>query len=263
MWAECEVTLGNRYEPRAATHLTVTVSGVDRNGNPFKQTAYAHNVSRRGACLDGIGCLRGPGETIEVEYRRKKGRFSVIWVGLPGTPEDAHIGIRNLDRNQDIWKLDLPKPAPDTFGLAGVEVGPHPQPSSSARSVDFDISDEQHSAPPNAFGQHNRESYPARDRRRYRRYAIDGSAAFQRKGTDMHTWGKLSDLSRGGCYVETYVPFPAGTELEMTLDVGGVRVLVDGIVTVVYPLLGMGIEFTKVGDEYRQALEQLTAPRWK
>ena len=253
--------MGNRYEPRAETHLTVTVSGIDLNGSPFKQTAYAHDVSRRGACLDGIGCLRGPGETIGVEYRGKKGKFSVIWVGLPGTSEDGHIGIRSLDRNQNIWKMDLPKPAPDTFRLASADVDP--QQSSSPRTEELECSrtdiGKAQLGPSAPIGL-QREVQES-DRRRYRRYAVYGSATYHTKGTDVRTWGKLSDISPGGCYVETYAPLPAGTELELTLEVGDVRVSVHGVIKVVYPLLGMGIEFTNIADEYRQALVQLTGPR--
>lgn len=262
--------MGKRYEPRAETRLTVKVSGTDLDGNPFKQTAFAHNISRRGACLEGIGCLRGPGETIDIEHRGKKAKFFVAWVGLPGTPERNHIGVRNLDRNQNIWKVDLPKPEPDGFQPAHVDADVDQQESPPPQAEELqpsqtDNSNEQESTPPAALGQQvqPQESRPTGDRRRYRRYAIDGSATFQTKHTGVHTWGKLSDVSPGGCYVESYVPLPAGTELEMTLEVGGVRVLAEGIVKVVYPGLGMGIEFTKIADEDGAQLKQITAPHWK
>jgi hypothetical protein len=57
-----------------------------------------------------------------------------------------------------------------------------------------------------------------------------------------------------------YVPPALGTELEMTLEVGAVRVLAEGVVKVVYPGLGVGIEFTNIADEYRQRLNELLAP---
>ena len=241
--------LGNRYEPRAQAGLQVKVSGIDLNGNPFKQSAQAHNVSNRGACLDGIGCLRGPGETLEVEHRGKKARFVVVWVGIPGTPEHNRIGIKNRDQ-QDIWKLDLPKPEPDSFNLPAAPTGeepsalePHENKASVERPVqpDFDWQSD------------------SNDRRRYRRYAIDGSATFQVKDANVRTWGRLSDVSPGGCYVESYVPFPAGTELQMELEFREMRVLIDGIVKVVYPALGMGIEFTRITDEQSRQLELLIA----
>lgn len=238
--------LGNRYEPRAQAGLQVKVHGIDLNGNPFKQSAQAQNVSSRGACLDGIGCLRGPGETIEIEYRGKRARFVVAWVGIPGTPEHNRIGVKNKD-GQDIWKLDLPRPGPDTFEIPNTdgENKPPVQGTDSTRPEQAAFADLAGTETP--------------ERRRYRRYAINGSATLQVKDLDVRTWGKLSDASPGGCYVESYAPFPAGTELQMTLEVHEVRVAVEGIVKVVYPSLGMGIEFTNISSEHKQQLERLTS----
>jgi c-di-GMP-binding flagellar brake protein YcgR len=235
--------MGNRLEPRVETRLTVEVSGIDADGNRFTQTAHASDVSRRGARLDGIGCLRGPGETIEVEHRGRKAKFFVAWVGNPGMPEQGHIGIRNLDRNKDIWKLELPKPQADDFAGAGAEVADAPQP---AVSPTLPLQSEPPISP--ATG----------DRRKYRRYAIKGSAEFRVKGSDVPMAGKLLDLSPGGCYVKMLVPCDSGTQLEMALEVSGVRVLVEGVVKVVYPALGIGVEFTELTEENRQNLNRVT-----
>lgn len=249
-----EVPLGNRYEPRTPAGLQVKVHGIDLHGNPFKQSAQAQNVSSRGACLDGIGCLRGPGETIEIEYRGKRARFVVAWVGIPGTPEHNRIGVKNKD-GQDIWKLDLPRPEPDRFEIPSTDGKDEPSEPSSIQvekhlhrgsdSARRDFADIQGTETP--------------ERRRYRRYAINGSATLQVKDLEVRTWGKLSDASPGGCYVESYAPFPAGTELQMTLEVDEVRVAVEGIVKVVYPSLGMGIEFTNISSEHKRQLERLTS----
>ena len=240
--------MGNRIEPRAEAGLSVKVSGIDLDGNPFKQSAQAHNVSRRGACLDGIGCLRGPGETIEIEYRGKKAKFVVAWVGIPGTPENNRIGVKNRDQ-QDIWKIDLPKPEPDRFQVPESDVH-----VSSPETSHGTVGEEQGAQ---AFVAET----PAeqKERRRYRRYAIHGGATLQLKGSNVRTWAKLTDVSPGGCYVESYNPFPAKSELQMTLEVGEVRAAVHGIVKVFYPGLGMGIEFTDIADADLQQLERLAA----
>ena len=47
----------------------------------------------------------------------------------------------------------------------------------------------------------------------------------------------------------------------MTLNVGDVPILAEGIVKVVYPGLGAGIEFTKIMDRDRQRLNELLAAR--
>lgn len=248
-----EVNLGNRYEPRAEAGLEVKVHGIDVNGNPFKQSAHAHNVSRRGACIDGIGCLRGPGETIEIEHRGKKARFTVVWVGIPGSPEHNRIGVKNRDQ-QDIWKLDLPKPRPDGFQSADAGVVEDRQSTSLPTAGESQTEPKDNKAAPAVFDWQTESG----DRRRYRRYEIHGGATLQVK-SNVRTWAKLTDVSPGGCYVESYAPFPAKTELQMTLEIREVRVAVEGVVKVVYPGLGMGIEFTKITDEDRRQLESLTA----
>jgi CheY-like chemotaxis protein len=64
---------------------------------------------------------------------------------------------------------------------------------------------------------------------------------------------KLTDLSIGGCYVETASPFPERTRLLMKLRVGGTELGTSGVVRVMHPSIGMGIEFTRqTADQYRE-----------
>lgn len=60
---------------------------------------------------------------------------------------------------------------------------------------------------------------------------------------------KLSDLSLGGCYVETESPFPLQTRIDLSLRAGEMEVGVCGVVRVVHPGHGMGIEFDSPGNE--------------
>jgi len=237
--------MGDRHAPRAHTRLVVTVSGIDSRGNPFRQTAYARDVSHRGARLDGVECLRGPGETIEVEHSGKKAKCFVVWVGNPGTPEHGHVGIKILERDKTIWKLELPKSQADGFTRPVAEMSNQPQPAPSATlRQQRDL----------------QRSQRADDRRQYRRYAIKGSAEFRMKDSDARMSGTLSDISPGGCYVETSDPCAVGTQLEMTVELSGVRVLAEGVVKVTYPALGMGVTFTRIAEEHRERLKQLVAP---
>jgi DNA-binding response OmpR family regulator len=54
--------------------------------------------------------------------------------------------------------------------------------------------------------------------------------------------GKLTDLSRGGCYIETASPFPERARVELTLRANGVELQTQGLVRVMHPSRGMGIE---------------------
>jgi CheY-like chemotaxis protein len=62
---------------------------------------------------------------------------------------------------------------------------------------------------------------------------------------------KLTDVSAAACYLETSAPFPARTRLVLTMQKGSVRIPVDGVVRVMHPEVGMGIEFTQNADEQR------------
>jgi hypothetical protein len=52
------------------------------------------------------------------------------------------------------------------------------------------------------------------DRRQCRRYAVEGSAQLYLNGGQTHTCGRLTDISVSDCYVEMYVPYAVGTELQ-------------------------------------------------
>jgi len=54
---------------------------------------------------------------------------------------------------------------------------------------------------------------------------------------------KLTDLSLGGCYVETESPFPEHSAVTLTLKAEGLQVQSEGTVRVMHPGFGMGIEF--------------------
>ena len=56
---------------------------------------------------------------------------------------------------------------------------------------------------------------------------------------------KLSDLSLNGCYLELTSPFPVRTRLTLSMRVSNLEVRVEGIVRVMHPELGMGVEFTQ------------------
>jgi DNA-binding response OmpR family regulator len=67
---------------------------------------------------------------------------------------------------------------------------------------------------------------------------------------------KLSDLSIGGCYVESESPFPVNTELELDLHASETEIKVIAVVRVMHPGYGMGLEFLSKQGEHRQQIEQ-------
>jgi CheY-like chemotaxis protein len=63
---------------------------------------------------------------------------------------------------------------------------------------------------------------------------------------------KLTDLSNGGCYVQTESPFPERTGVVLHLQAAGVEVQAQGMVRVMHPGSGMGIEFASRTAQERE-----------
>jgi len=54
---------------------------------------------------------------------------------------------------------------------------------------------------------------------------------------------KLTDLSLSACYLQTESPFPMRTRLQLMMRVGELKLQIEGIVRVMHPASGMGVEF--------------------
>jgi DNA-binding response OmpR family regulator len=67
---------------------------------------------------------------------------------------------------------------------------------------------------------------------------------------------KLSDLSLGGCYVESESPFPVNTEVELSLRASNTEIKITALIRVMHPGYGMGLEFVSDEGEHRQLVDQ-------
>jgi DNA-binding response OmpR family regulator len=70
---------------------------------------------------------------------------------------------------------------------------------------------------------------------------------------------KLTDLSLGGCYVETESPFPENALIDLCLAAGEMSVHTEGLVRVMHPGHGMGVEFPSRTQEQRAQVGNLIA----
>jgi CheY-like chemotaxis protein len=67
---------------------------------------------------------------------------------------------------------------------------------------------------------------------------------------------QLTDLSLGGCYLAISSPFPVLTRVTLSMRAAGAELRAEGIVRVMHPEKGMGVEFTKNTPEHRSLLEK-------
>jgi c-di-GMP-binding flagellar brake protein YcgR len=68
--------------------------------------------------------------------------------------------------------------------------------------------------------------------------------------------GQLTDLSLGGCYLEISSPFPVFSTVTLSMRAGGMEVRAQGVVRVMHPDKGMGVEFAQTTPEHRAAVEK-------
>lgn len=67
---------------------------------------------------------------------------------------------------------------------------------------------------------------------------------------------KLTDLSLGGCYLETATPFPLNTRVKLSMRVGEFQIDAEGIIRVVHAELGMGVEFRQRTPQQRESVDK-------
>ncbi|MBI1740134.1 MAG: PilZ domain-containing protein [Acidobacteriales bacterium] len=65
---------------------------------------------------------------------------------------------------------------------------------------------------------------------------------------------KLTDMSLGGCYVETESPFPQSSAVDLCLKAAGMEIHTEGLVRIMHPSHGMGIEFPARTEEQRKSV---------
>jgi CheY-like chemotaxis protein len=65
---------------------------------------------------------------------------------------------------------------------------------------------------------------------------------------------QLTDLSLHACYLELSSPFPVSTRVTLSMRAGDVELRSEGVVRVMHPDKGMGVEFTQTTAQHRELL---------
>lgn len=95
------------------------------------------------------------------------------------------------------------------------------------------------------------------ERRRFARHNINFPITISfPHGARSHMQCSATDIGGRGCYVESLVPLPTGTEVIVTLWIDSEKVICRGSVRASDPGVGMGIEFLDLQVEIQQRLQQ-------
>jgi hypothetical protein len=97
------------------------------------------------------------------------------------------------------------------------------------------------------------------ERRAYTRYEVAGTASIRTEQSSGVFEAKLTDISLGGCYAQTYAPLPISATLTANISLLGRSFKVQGVVRTCHPYMGMGIQFLGDPDPtLREVIDHLT-----
>jgi PilZ domain len=97
------------------------------------------------------------------------------------------------------------------------------------------------------------------ERRRDTRYSFSAAAEAVHLQADTRLSGRISDLSRGGCYVDTLNPFPVGADIKIRIVKDNTSFVARATVLYSTSGNGMGLHFTQVEPDRLRVLEQWLA----
>jgi len=96
---------------------------------------------------------------------------------------------------------------------------------------------------------------PTQERRQTARVKCSISVELHPAGQPV-IWGKASDLSMGGCFVEMPIPLPVNIQLDVALWLGETKLRLHGEVASASPGFGVGVRFTQLSAAVLDYLRQ-------
>ncbi len=97
------------------------------------------------------------------------------------------------------------------------------------------------------------------NKREVPRFTLIATAVLREPETDMKIAGRISELSRKGCYVDTLINLPEGTKLEVRISRDQGVFESPGKIVYVQPGMGMGVAFVNVPTEQLKILDSWLA----
>lgn len=196
----------------AKAQLIVRVWGMNADGRAFFQNVTAHDLTAEGIHVSGLEHNLKVGDTIGVQLANQKARCRVLWVLDGGATQKTQARLELIEGQPCPWKAEIQAP---TAGKAS----------------------------PASQGGANRRRF-ARHKLTFPIELRDG-----RSGSVMLT--NATDISGCGCYIETMVPLPLGTDVKVSFWIESEKIVSNGVIKASDPGVGMGIEFSMAADMQR------------
>ena len=90
-------------------------------------------------------------------------------------------------------------------------------------------------------------------RRRLPRYSCTGTVEIFQDGK-LTGWGTVSEIGRGGCYIETGRPLPVGSKVQLRLSMESATLEIGAEVVWMTPQVGMGMRFEVAAPQIELAV---------
>jgi len=210
--------MGSAAQPSLNTGIIVRIWGMDASGHAFFQNVHAQNLTPDSAHLFGLEHQLKVGDTIGIQLADQKARCRVVWVVDAGAIQRTKAGVELLEAQPCPWKKNLEVAAQN--------------PAAPSQS-------------------------PARNKRRFARHKITFPIELRDPRNNAAMQTNATDISGCGCYVETLIPMPLGTEVKIALWIESEKVNTTGTVKASDPGVGMGIEFTGMNLDTQMRLQQV------
>jgi hypothetical protein len=95
--------------------------------------------------------------------------------------------------------------------------------------------------------------------RKQARYPFSVAADIHDLRSQARISGRCSDLSSGGCYIDTLSPFAAGAYVKIRLERDGREFVATAVVVYAHASMGMGLAFTEMKREHWDVLRSWIA----
>jgi len=96
---------------------------------------------------------------------------------------------------------------------------------------------------------------PFRDKREVPRYSFIAEAVVTDLASDTRIAGRISEISRKGCYVDVLNTLPEGTSIHLRISRDQGAFETDGRIIYVQPGMGMGVAFANIPADQLKLLD--------
>lgn len=178
------------------------------------------STSGSSAVLGNVAVALSAGDVIGVQAGASKGKFRVLWIGTRTDRTEGQLGIEGDEIAARFWRSEP------------IRQGAIPHHAVVA------------------------ETHSLQERRRSPRHACEIGAQIQSAGSEVKLWCRCTDISEGGCYIDSRIPLDAGTRLQLTLFLEPEHLVVEALVRTSFPGMGMGLQLCFASNAQSEILRR-------